>query len=154
MKTLWPISRTLLMEILADRVSDRFVSELVWERLGYKRNEQDDSELWVASKSTPVYWSIKFPKSPEVIAKRPASIHLTRSIPKEFKQSLKKYLDFEGYTIKELFPRRTRRATVVNWLLASLASRGEELLKTGPLPDLLEPPLNPVNGHPGDSPVE
>ena len=150
MNTIWPISRTLLIEILADRISDRFVSELVWERLGYKRKNDDDSELWLASDGTPIYWSTKFPKSPEVIVERLASVHLTRSIPKEYKQSLKRYLNFQGYSINELFPRRTRRATVVNWLLAFLASKGEELLKTGPLPELQEPPDNPLFGHPGD----
>ncbi len=154
MNTIWPISRILLMEILADRISDQFVSELVWERLGYKKKNPDDSELWIASLATPVYWSNKFPKSPEIIAKRTASVHLTRSIPKEYKQSLKKYLNFGGYRINELFPRKTRRATAVNWLLALLAAQDERLLATGPLPELLEPPLNPVNGHPGDKPVE
>ena len=32
---LWPLSRSLLMQILEDRCSDRFVCERVWERLGY-----------------------------------------------------------------------------------------------------------------------
>ncbi len=154
MNTIWPISRTLLMEILADRISDRFVSELVWERLGYQRNNLDVSGLWLASDNTPVYWSSKFPKSPEVIVERVASVHLTRSIPKEYKQSLKKCLNFEGYRINELFPRRTRRATVVNWLLAFLAFKGDELLQTGPLPELREPPDNPLFGHPGDKLVK
>lgn len=31
----WSLSRTLLVAILDDRLSDRFVSGLVWERLGY-----------------------------------------------------------------------------------------------------------------------
>jgi hypothetical protein len=41
----------------------------------------------------------------------------------------------------------------VNWLLADLAVRGEGLQETGPLPALLEPPLDPVQGHPGDRAV-
>ena len=31
----WILSRTLLMAILEDRLSDQFVASLVWERLGY-----------------------------------------------------------------------------------------------------------------------
>ena len=31
----WPITKKLLNAILADRVSDNFVSKLIWERLGY-----------------------------------------------------------------------------------------------------------------------
>tara|TARA_B100000131_G_scaffold291136_1_gene304459 strand:+ start:742 stop:1203 length:462 start_codon:yes stop_codon:yes gene_type:complete len=153
MKNTWPVTRTLLMEILADRVSDAFVCELVWERLGYKKNNEDD-RLWTATSTTPSYWSEKFPSSPQFIAHRPASIHLTRSIPKELKQSLKQYLGFEGYQIKDLFPRRTRRATVVNWLVASAIKNGNTIPEEGLLPDLVEPPTNPLQGHSGDIPIE
>jgi hypothetical protein len=41
----------------------------------------------------------------------------------------------------------------VNWLLAHLARRGEPLPEQGPLPALLEPPADPVQGHAGDPPV-
>ncbi|MEO1523745.1 MAG: DUF1823 family protein, partial [Cyanobacteria bacterium J06633_2] len=41
-----------------------------------------------------------------------------RSIPKENKQLLKESLGFKGYSIDELVPRKTRRATIVNWLLS------------------------------------
>ena len=68
-------------------------------------------------------------------------------------QLLKQQLGFAGYRIGELYPRRTRRATAVNWLLAHLALRGEPLPEVGPLPPLLEPPADPVKGHPGDPPV-
>jgi hypothetical protein len=88
-----------------------------------------------------------------VIAQRPASVALTRSVPGPHKQLLKEQLGFSGYRIGELYPRRTRRATAVNWLLAQLAERGEPLPDTGPLPPLLEPPANPLCGHPGDLPV-
>ena len=80
-------------------------------------------------------------------------MRLTRSIPVEHKQLLKQQLGFAGYRIGELYPRRTRRATAVNWLLAHLALRGEPLPENGPLPPLLEPPADPVKGHPGDLPV-
>ena len=79
-----------------------------------------------------------------------SSVALTRSIAKPHKQLLKQQLGFAGYSISELYPRRTRRATAVNWLLAHLAERGEPLPEVGPLPPLLERPADPVVGHPGD----
>ena len=149
----WPLSRILLLEILSDRITDRFVARLVWERLGYESLESTQ-ELWVAGKDTPIDWRNTFPMAPEVIAHRKASVNLTRSIPKEYKQLLKERLSFKGYRIGELYPRRTRRATAVNWLLAWMETRGEELLEEGPLPELFSPPIDPVAGHPGDLPVQ
>ena len=35
----WPLSRSLLLQILEDRCSDRFVCERIWERLGYQPSE-------------------------------------------------------------------------------------------------------------------
>ncbi len=32
----WPLSRDLLQQIIDDRISDCFVAELIWERLGYQ----------------------------------------------------------------------------------------------------------------------
>ena len=145
----WPISRILLLEILADRISDCFLASLVWERLGYQPLDSS-SDVWLAGQNTSLDWSTAFPQAPEVIAERKASVHLTRSIPKEYKQLLKRKLNFSGYRIGELYPRRTRRATAVNWLLAWLSSRGDELPHEGPLPRLYEPPCDPLRGHPGD----
>jgi hypothetical protein len=145
-----PLSRALLDAVLADRTSDRFVCELVWPRLGYVQGEDGS---WRAGPETEASWREAFPLEPQFIAERPPSVALTRSIPKEHKQLLKQQLGFAGYRIGELYPRRTRRATAVNWLLAHLAERGETLLETGPLPELLEPPVDPVAGHPGDLPV-
>ena len=146
---LWPISRDLLNQMLEDRCSDRFVCERIWERLGYlPRGSQ-----WCCGPDTPAEWADAFPEAPELIAERPASVRLTRSVPKEHKQLLKQQLNFSGYRIGELYPRRTRRATAVNWLLAWLAERSEPLLEEGPCPDPLDPPSNPVCGHPGDLPV-
>jgi hypothetical protein len=54
---------------------------------------------------------MRFPLGPELIAQRPASVRLTRSIPKPLKQLLKEQLGFAGYKIGGLYPRRTRRAT-------------------------------------------
>ena len=149
----WPLSRELLLEILSDRTSDTFVCKLIWERLDYKL-VVGESTIFLAGLNTPEYWSERFPEAPQVIAKRSASIHLTRSIPKKYKQALKTCLNFEGYKINELFPRRTRRATAVNWLLAWTLSRGEVLPSKGPLPTLCNAPEDPVLGHPGDPCVE
>ena len=171
-----PLSRALLEAVLADRLSDRFVCELVWTRLGYSHASspatipvapeealQPDPSApnaaavlpplsipWTAGPATPADWAEAFPVAPELIATRPASVRLTRSIAAEHKQLLKQQLGFAGYRIGELYPRRTRRATAVNWLLAQLAERGEPLPELGPLPPLLEPPTDPVRGHPGD----
>jgi hypothetical protein len=145
-----PLSRALLEAVLADRTSDRFVCELLWPRLGYTCSEDGS---WRAGPETEASWREAFPLEPQFIAERPPSVALTRSIPRESKQLLKQQLGFGGYRIGELYPRRTRRATAVNWLLAHLAERGETLPETGPLPPLLEPPADPVSGHPGDLPV-
>ena len=90
----WPISRELLFLVLEDKLSDVFVSELVWERLFYSREKTING--WVSSKLTPTYWSEKFVKAPQIISERPASVHLTRSIPKEHKQGLKNFLNFNN----------------------------------------------------------
>lgn len=147
----FPLSRELLEAVLADRVSDRFVCELIWPRLGYA---PDGAGTWSAGPATEASWRESFPIEPQFIAQRPPSVALTRSIPKQHKQLLKEQLGFGGYRIGELYPRRTRRATAVNWLLAHLAERGEPLPETGPLPELLEVPADPVAGHPGDLPVQ
>lgn len=146
-----PLSRQLLEAVLADRTSDRFVCELIWSRLGYQRSPDG---VWRAGAATPADWAAAFPEEPQLIAERPPSVRLTRSIPAPFKQLLKEQLGFAGYRIGGLYPRRTRRATAVNWLLADLAGRGEPLPELGPLPPLLEPPADPVAGHPGDLPVQ
>ena len=143
----YPLSRALLEAVLADRTSDRFVCELIWPRLGYELN---GSGTWSAGPATSAGWRESFPVEPQFIAERPPSVALTRSIAKPHKQLLKQQLGFGGYTIGELYPRRTRRATAVNWLLAHLAERGEPLPDLGPLPQLLDQPADPVAGHPGD----
>ncbi len=148
-----PLSRALLEAVLADRTSDRFVCELIWPRLGYGPDGPDRDGPWSAGPRTPLAWRQAFPTAPQLIAERPASVALTRSIAKEHKQLLKQQLGFAGYRIGELYPRRTRRATAVNWLLAHLAERGEPLPEQGPLPPLLEQPADPVAGHPGDLPI-
>jgi len=159
----WPLSRPLLQAVLDDRLSDRFVCELIWWRLGYRPAAAagvagamapgSAPGTWLATPATPASWADRFPGAPELVAERPANVQLTRSIPAPFKQLLKEQLGFGGYRIGELYPRRTRRAVAVNWLLAHLAGQGEPLAETGPLPPLLDAPADPVAGHPGDRPV-
>ncbi len=146
------LSRSLLEQILADRCSDQAVCELVWERLGYELLD-GPSRVWAPGSGCAAEWLEAFPEPPQIIAERPASVRLTRSIPKQYKQLLKEQLGFSGYRIGELYPRRTRRATAVSWLLAWLAQRGEPLVEQGPLAPELPVPEDPVKGHPGDRPV-
>ena len=144
----WPISRKILFLVLEDQVSDVFVCELVWERLFYVR-KKNTNDL-ISSELTPTYWSEKIYKGSQIISERLASVHLTRSIPKDHKQGLKNFLNFKGYKINELYPRRTRRATAVNWLIYwanenKCFSNDNDLI-----PSLSSPPGNPAKGHCGD----
>ncbi len=147
-KFTWTLSKKLLFSILDDQVSDIFVCELIWERLYYIKKAYNKD--WISSENTPSYWSEKYKKAPQFISERGASIHLTRSIPKDHKQGLKKILDFEGYKIHELYPRRTRRATAINWLIFWGIESKSMLKDYGKLPTLSSPPFNPINGHNGD----
>ena len=148
----WPLSKKLLLSILNDQVSDVFVCELIWERLFYTK--ETSSEDWVSSEYTSPYWSIKYNNAPQIISERAASSHLTRSIPKDHKQNLKKILDFKGYKINELIPRRTRRATAVNWLIFWEIDSKSMLKEYGKLPKLSSPPFNPIHGHKGDPEIK
>ena len=151
-KFTWPICKELLFLVLEDKVSDVFVCELVWERLFY--NRELPKNVWFPSKLTPTYWSEKFLEAPQIISERIASVHLTRSIPKIHKQGLKNLLNFKGYKINELYPRRTRRATAVNWLIY-WATENKCLLNNSilvPMPS--SPPVNPAKGHCGDPEIK
>ena len=148
----WPICKDLLFLVLEDRVSDVFVCELVWERLFY--TGETTLNNWVSSVLTPSYWSKKFEKAPQIISERTASIHLNRSIPMEHKQGLKKFLNFRGYKINELYPRRTRRATAVNWLIFWAIENDCFSKDNGLMPSISSPPVNPVKGHFGDPEIK
>ena len=148
----WTICKKLLFLILEDKVSDVFVCELVWERLFYTREKQMYD--WISSELTPHYWSEKFIKAPQIISERIASVHLTRSIPKEHKQGLKNFLNFKGYKINELYPRRTRRATAVNWLIYWAIENDCFSKDSGLMPSPSSPPVNPVKGHFGDPEIK
>jgi len=148
----WPICKDLLFLVIEDRVSDVFVCELVWERLFYTREKNTDD--WISSELTPAYWSEKFVKAPQIISERIASVHLTRSIPKEHKQGLKNFLNFKGYQINELYPRRTRRATAVNWLIYWAIESNSFSIKEDKLPAASSPSVNPAIGHLGDPEIK
>jgi len=148
----WPICKKLLFLVLEDRVSDVFVCELVWERLFYTKETTLNN--WVSSALTPTSWSDKFVEAPQIISERIASVHLTRSIPKEHKQGLKNFLNFKGYKINELYPRRTRRATAVNWLIYWATENDCFSKDNGLMPNPSSPPINPVKGHFGDPEIK
>ena len=148
----WPLSKKLLFSILNDQVSDVFVCELIWERLFYFKGKF--KKEWTSTEFTPLYWSEKYDYAPQIISERGPSIHLTRSIPKNHKQNLKKILDFRGYKINELYPRRTRRATAVNWLIYWGIESKSTLKDHDKLPILSSPPLNPIIGHIGDPEIQ
>ena len=148
----WPICKDLLFLVLEDKVSDVFVCELVWERLFYTRETTLNN--WVSSALTPNYWSEKFVKAPQIISERIASVHLTRSIPNEHKQGLKNFLNFKGYKINELYPRRTRRATAVNWLIYWAIENDFFSNDNHVIPSTILPPVNPAKGHFGDPEIK
>ena len=148
----WPISKELLFLVLEDKVSDVFVCELVWERLFYTKELPLND--WVPCSLTPTYWSEKFVKAPQIISERIASVYLTRSIPKEHKQGLKNFLNFKGYKINELYPRRTRSATAVNWLIYWAIENNCFLKGNYVIPSPSVPPANPAKGHFGDPEIK
>lgn len=108
--------------ILEDKIPDETVNQMLWYHLGYRYDEA--TQQWHASQVDEV-WTETYPDPPDFIGSRPATIKLTRSIPKENKQLLKEELGFGGYTVDELNPRRTRRATAVNWFLNYLKQTKE-----------------------------
>ncbi len=103
--------------ILNDEIDDTTTNQLVWNALGYRYDET--TEQWDISQ-VPPDWQEKYPLPPDFIASRPATVKLTRSIPKPNKQLLKEQLGFAGYQVSQLVPRLTRRATMANWLLSYL----------------------------------
>ena len=108
-----PLTNETLWEILRDTLDDSAANHLVWHYLGYSQNPE--TQVWSIADPD---WATAYPHPPNFIESRPATVKLTRSIPPENKQLLKTQLGFEGYTLNELIPRKTRRATMVNWLLS------------------------------------
>ncbi|HEY9639007.1 MAG TPA: DUF1823 family protein [Coleofasciculaceae cyanobacterium] len=115
MTDLPPLTDSTFWAILHDEMEDATVNQLVWHYLGYRYD--DRLQQWDAAAVVPE-WRAEYPDPPNFIESRPATVKLTRSIPKENKQLLKEELGFGGYKIDELIPRKTRRATIVSWLLS------------------------------------
>lgn len=122
MATLPNLTTDTLWAILNNDLSDDVVNQLVWQTLGYRYDET--SQTWQSSEEVDEAWREKYPEPPNFIESRPATVQLTRAIPKENKQLLKTFLGFKGYSVDQLVPRLTRRATMANWLLSVMRSRG------------------------------
>tara|TARA_Y100001968_G_scaffold331553_1_gene386579 strand:+ start:1920 stop:2471 length:552 start_codon:yes stop_codon:yes gene_type:complete len=147
----WELNKPILLAIINDRLSDRFVCELIWERLFYKKDK--NSEGWIFSQKTPSYWSDIYNEGPQIISERKASVHLARSINKLNKNIIKEFLNFKGYKINELYPRRNRRVTAVNWLISWAKDSDRVIFEKGEMPILSIPPINPNLGHINDLPI-
>ncbi len=113
--TLPPLTSDTYWAILKDELDDDTVNQLVWHHLGYRYDS--GSATWNSEQVDPD-WREAYPEPPRFTDSRPPTVRLTRSIPKENKQLLKTDLGFTGYTIDELEPRKTRRATVASWLMS------------------------------------
>mmetsp|Transcript_6845 Transcript_6845/g.9610 ORF Transcript_6845/g.9610 Transcript_6845/m.9610 type:complete len:234 (+) Transcript_6845:38-739(+) len=118
-----------LLKILAEVSNEEDANVLVWKCLGYRYDSQTDS--WTADEVFPK-WREKYPSPPDFIGvtkvherevDEPVKLAiqaLSRSVPMEYKQSLKEHLlwyGFSGFKLDELTPNRTRRAQVTNFLL-------------------------------------
>ncbi len=114
MSSLPPLTTDTIWAILNEELDDSTVNQLVWFYLGYRH--QSDQQTWDNSNVDPS-WQEEYPEPPDFIDSRPATVKLTRSIPKEYKQLLKEELGFTGYKVGEFTPAQARRATAANWLL-------------------------------------
>ncbi|MBU7586160.1 MAG: DUF1823 family protein [Nostoc sp. TH1S01] len=124
MSNLPPLNPDTIWGILKDQIDDATVNQLVWYYLGYRHNATTDK--WENNEVLPE-WRDEYPEPPNFLESRPATMKLTRSIPTEYKQSLKEKLGFKGYKIGEFTPRETRRATAANWLLSYWRQQNPEL---------------------------
>jgi hypothetical protein len=117
MTNLPALNTETIWAILNEEVDDETVNQLVWHCLGYRYNPETGQ--WENEAVAPE-WKQEYPEPPNFIESRPATVKLTRSIPKENKQLLKEELGFKGYKVGEFGPRQTRRATAANWLFSHL----------------------------------
>lgn len=123
MITLPALTTDTIWGIINDTIDDATANQLVWQCLGYQFNPETGT--WETGTAAPE-WQETYPVPPDFIDSRPATVKLTRSIPPENKQLLKESLGFAGYQVHELVPRRTRRATIANWLLSYMKLHGIE----------------------------
>lgn len=121
METLPDLTPETIWDILNDALDDAVVNQMVWYWLGYRYDPE--AQQWRSDAVGPA-WAKKYLVPPNFIESRPATVQLTRSIPQENKQLLKEYLGFKGYSVDQLVPRLTRRATVANWLLGVMKQQG------------------------------
>jgi Domain of unknown function (DUF1823) len=121
------LSNENILRIVRSECSDLEVNTLLWKCLGYRFVDGD----WTSAECFPK-WSERFPSPPDLIGMQRiyerevdqpslrSNQALVRSVPVEFKQSLKthlKPLGFTGFKYAELTPNKTRRAQCANWLL-------------------------------------
>jgi hypothetical protein len=119
----------LIVDVPPYRSSDLEVNTLVWKCLGYRFDSE--KQVWTADECFPK-WKEQYPEPPDLIGMQRiyskqvdmpslrSNQALIRSIPAEYKQSLKKHmqpLGWSGYKLKDLIPNKTRRAQCANWLL-------------------------------------
>ncbi len=123
MTDLPPLTTENLWAILNNELPDDTVNQMVWHTLGYRYDGQ--TKTWQTG-NVAAAWAEKYPEPPNFIESRPATVQLTRAIPKENKQLLKTYLGFKGYSVDQLVPRLTRRATMANWLLGEMQMRASQ----------------------------
>ncbi len=109
------LTNETIWAIINDEIDDATANRLVWSGLGYQWDEAN--KTW-DNAAVSTEWRTAYPEPPNFIESRPATVKLTRSIPPENKQLLKEELGFTGYQVSELIPRKTRRATIANWLLS------------------------------------
>jgi hypothetical protein len=121
MDSLPPLSTETIQQILDDTLDDDTLHRLVWHYLGYRYDAA--TQTWNLDQVEPA-WAEKYPEPPKFIEERPPTVQLTRSIPKPYKALLKDKMGFKGYTIDQLIPRLTRRATMASWLLSYMAQNG------------------------------
>lgn len=115
MSDLPPLNKETVWAIINNKIDDVTVNQLVWHYLGYRYDSTNGT--WDTSLVAPE-WVEEYPQPGNFMESRPATMKLTRSIPKENKQLLKEKLGFKGYKIGEFGPREARRATAANWLLS------------------------------------
>jgi Domain of unknown function (DUF1823) len=121
------LSNENILRIVRSECSDLEVNTLLWKCLGYRFVDGD----WTSAECFPK-WRERFPSPPDLIGMQRiyerevdqpslrSNQALVRSVPVEFKQSLKthlKPLGFAGFKYAELTPNKTRRAQCANWLL-------------------------------------
>lgn len=116
MLNLPPLNTKTIWAIINDEIDDDIVHQLVWYYLGYRYDQT--SQTWDNSQ-VDEYWQ-DYSEPPKFLESRRDTLKLTRSIPQEYKQIIKEKLGFKGYKIDELVPRKTRRASIANWLLSYL----------------------------------